>query len=161
MEPEFKNDYLELRKQCQMFATALLDHTRTTEELETLLNYDPNGDPLEDPKDRLQLSRLKLAIRVKAKMFCANANVQQLLAAIWYEGLPGFRRKNIVWQIVQLAFIGLLFPVLSIAYIVAPNTMLGKFIKKPFIKFICHSASYITFLCKSLHASLSPSLAVD
>lgn len=85
LEPEFKNDYLELRKQCQMFATALLDHTRTTEELEVLLNYDPNGDPLGlfpvlksqslvkknlilENTGKMQLSRLKLAISVKQKM---------------------------------------------------------------------------------------------
>ena len=32
-----------LRKQCQDFATALLDHTRSSYELEVLLNYDPEG----------------------------------------------------------------------------------------------------------------------
>ena len=32
-----------LRKQCQDFATALLDHTRSSYELEILLNYDPDG----------------------------------------------------------------------------------------------------------------------
>ncbi|OTF80222.1 transient receptor potential-gamma protein-like protein [Euroglyphus maynei] len=145
LEPEFKNEYLQLRKQCQLFATALLDHTRTNEELEILLDYDPDRDPLEN-HERLQLSRLKLAIQIKQKMFCAHASVQQLLASIWYEGLPGFRRKNIVIQIFQLIGIGILFPFLSIAYILAPYSMAGKFIKKPFIKFICHSASYITFL---------------
>jgi hypothetical protein len=36
LEPEFKIEYLELRRQCQSFATALLDHTRTTEELEVI-----------------------------------------------------------------------------------------------------------------------------
>jgi len=65
---------------------------------------------------------------------------------MWYEGLPGFRRKNIVLQTLQLIGIGMLFPVLSIAYIIAPHSSLGKFSKKPFIKFICHSASYVTFL---------------
>lgn len=34
LEPEFKSEYLELRKQCQTFATTLLDHTRTSTELE-------------------------------------------------------------------------------------------------------------------------------
>ncbi|CAG2183234.1 unnamed protein product, partial [Oppiella nova] len=86
----------------------------------------------------MQLARLKLAIRVKQKL--------QLLASIWYEGLPGFRRKNIMIQTIQLLLIGLLFPILSVAYIVAPHSLLGQFIKKPFIKFISHSASYITFL---------------
>lgn len=147
LEPEFKTEYLELRKQCQSFATALLDHTRTTHELEVLLNHDPATDSLE-AHGKMTLSRLKLAIRCKQKKFCAHANVQQLLASIWYEGLPGFRRKNIVVQTLQILLIGFLFPVLSLAYILAPCTRLGQVMKKPFIKFICHSASYMTFLGK-------------
>ena len=145
LEPEFKTEYLELRKQCQLFATALLDHTRTTHELEVLLNHDPGVDSL-DSHGKMTLSRLKLAIRCKQKKFCAHANVQQLLASIWYEGLPGFRRKNIVVQTLQIIFIGFLFPFFSIAYIIAPCTRIGQVMKKPFIKFICHSASYMTFL---------------
>lgn len=145
LEPEFKTEYLELRKQCQHFATALLDHTRTTHELEVLLNHDPGIDSVDGNRT---LSRLKLAIRCKQKKFCAHANVQQLLASIWYEGLPGFRRKNIVVQTLQILFIGFLFPFFSIAYIIAPCTRIGQVMKKPFIKFICHSASYMTFLGK-------------
>ena len=110
LEPEFKSEYVELRKQCQAFATALLDHTRTHFELEILLNYDPDSssnnsnsvvnansiNTIEcNEQGRMHLARLKLAIRYKQKKFCAHANVQQLLASIWYEGLPGFRRRNI------------------------------------------------------------------
>lgn len=146
LEPEFKTEYLELRKQCQHFATALLDHTRTTHELEVLLNHDPGIDSVDGNRT---LSRLKLAIRCKQKKFCAHANVQQLLASIWYEGLPGFRRKNIVVQTLQILSIGFLFPFFSVAYIVAPCTRIGQVMKKPFIKFICHSASYMTFLGES------------
>lgn len=145
LEPEFKTEYQELRKQCQAFATALLDHTRTTHELDVLLNYDPTGDT-SDSHGKMNLLRLKFAIRCKQKKFCAHANVQQLLASIWYEGLPGFRRRNIVVQTVEILLIGLLFPFLSLAYILFPGTNIGQVIKKPFIKFICHSASYVTFL---------------
>lgn len=106
LEPEFKSEYVELRKQCQAFATALLDHTRTHYELEVLLNYEPDsscsGSAASSSasretaeQGRMHLARLKLAIRYKQKKFCAHANVQQLLASIWYEGLPGFRRRNI------------------------------------------------------------------
>lgn len=80
--------------------------------------------------------------------FCAHPNVQQLLASIWYEGLPGFRRKNIVLQMMEILRIGLLFPIYSVAYIMAPHSQLGRTLRKPFIKFICHSASYISFLCE-------------
>ena len=31
--------------------------------------------------------------------FVAHPNVQQLLASIWYEGLPGFRQKNMILQV--------------------------------------------------------------
>ncbi|KAK7804934.1 hypothetical protein U0070_015121 [Myodes glareolus] len=49
--------------------------------------------------------------------------------------------------------IGFLFPMLSIAYLISPRSNLGLFIKKPFIKFICHTASYLTFLFMLLLAS--------
>ncbi|CAN8012505.1 unnamed protein product, partial [Ixodes pacificus] len=112
-----------------------------------LLNYDPTG-PAFEHGDRMHLSRLKMAIRFKQKKFCAHPNVQQLLASIWYEGLPGFRRKNIILQSLQTIKIGMLFPVYSVAYIVAPHSEFGRTLRKPFIKFICHSASYVTFLCE-------------
>lgn len=86
LEPEFKSEYVELRKQCQAFATALLDHTRTHYELEVLLNYEPesnsNGssspNAREAEQSRMHLARLKLAIRYKQKKFCAHPNVKSL-----------------------------------------------------------------------------------
>lgn len=76
--------------------------------------------------------------------------MQQLLAAIWYEGLPGFRRKSPVGQITQVAKLGAMFPVYSMIYMIAPNSLMGQFMKKPFVKFIVHSASYAFFLSKFL-----------
>ncbi|KAJ8982358.1 hypothetical protein NQ317_013109 [Molorchus minor] len=144
MEHEFKSEYQELRKQCQDFATALLDHTRSSYELEVLLNHDPTG-PAFEHGDRMHLNRLKLAIKLRQKKFVAHSNVQQLLASIWYEGLPGFRRKNMVLQALEIVRIGILFPFFSIAYILAPHSVIGQTMRKPFIKFICHSASYFLF----------------
>lgn len=80
--------------------------------------------------------------------FVAHPNVQQLLASIWYEGLPGFRRKNMFLQALEIVRIGVLFPFFSVAYIIAPHSMVGQTMRKPFIKFICNSASYFTFLCE-------------
>lgn len=56
----------ELRKQCQDFATALLDHTRSSYELEVLLNHDPTG-PAFEHGERMHLNRLKLAIKLRQK----------------------------------------------------------------------------------------------
>lgn len=93
-------------------------------------------------------------IVVVGLQFVAHPNVQQLLASIWYEGLPGFRRKNMFLQAVEIVRIGVLFPFLSVAYIIAPHSVVGQTMRKPFIKFICHSASYFTFLCKYTFFSL-------
>lgn len=77
-----------------------------------------------------------------------HPNVQQLLASIWYEGLPGFRHKNMFFQFFETVRIAVSFPILSLMYIMAPTSSYGQTLKKPFIKFICHSSSYLTFLGK-------------
>lgn len=55
-----------MRNQVQTFATSLLDHARTSYELEIMLNYDPEGDTWESG-ERQTLERLKLAIKYKQK----------------------------------------------------------------------------------------------
>ena len=81
--------------------------------------------------------------------FVAHPNVQQLLASMWYEGLPGFRQMNMILQAMEIVRIGLIFPIYSICYIVCPWVNFSQTMRKPFIKFICNSASYFFFLCKS------------
>ena len=58
--------FQELRNQCQKFATALLDHTRSSYELEVLLNHDPTG-PAYSHGEKMTLNRLKLAIKYRQK----------------------------------------------------------------------------------------------
>ncbi|VVD03786.1 unnamed protein product [Leptidea sinapis] len=118
LEHEFRAEYQELRVQCQEFATALLDHTRTSHELQVLLNHEKGSPqaPLIEPgaPERMRLSRLKLAIKLRQK--------KQLLASIWYESVPGFRRKNMLLQAVEMVRIGVMFPLYSLAYIAAPHS---------------------------------------
>ncbi|XP_045492215.1 transient receptor potential-gamma protein-like [Colias croceus] len=157
LEHEFKTEYQELRVQCQEFATALLDHTRTSNELQVLLNHEKGSPqaPLIEPgaPERMRLSRLKLAIKLRQKKFVAHPNVQQLLASIWYESVPGFRRKNMLLQAAEMVRIGAMFPLYSLAYIAAPHSAAGRMLRKPFIKFLCHSASYFMFLFLLILAS--------
>ena len=80
--------------------------------------------------------------------FVAHPNVQQLLASIWYEGLPGFRQMNIAFQLLEIVRIGLMFPIFALAYIICPWSSFSLKMRKPFIKFICSSTSYLTFLSK-------------
>ncbi|KAG1697193.1 Transient receptor potential-gamma protein [Nymphon striatum] len=80
MEHEFKLEYQELRQQCQDFGTALLDHTRSSYELEVLLNHDPSPNGLDYQHGaRMHLNRLKLAIKYKQKKgFIGKIEVQWL-----------------------------------------------------------------------------------
>ena len=49
-------------------------------------------------------------------------------------------------QALELVRLGLMFPIYCIAYMLAPTSSSGVFMKNPFVKFICHSASFLCFL---------------
>ncbi|XP_058456664.1 transient-receptor-potential-like protein [Malaya genurostris] len=144
-EQECKTEYLELRRQCQKFAVDLLDQSRSSQELAIILNYDPESPPYMDG-DHMKLARLELAINYKQKKFVAHPNIQQLLAAMWYEGVPGFRRKSALQKIYTISKVALLFPVYCLMYMIAPNCHTSKFMRKPFMKFLIHASSYLFFL---------------
>uniref|UniRef100_A0A2M4A8I3 Putative transient-receptor-potential-like protein n=1 Tax=Anopheles triannulatus TaxID=58253 RepID=A0A2M4A8I3_9DIPT len=144
-EQECKSQYLELRHQCQNFAVELLDQSRSSQELAIILNYDPESPPYMDG-DHMKLTRLELAINYKQKKFVAHPNIQQLLAAMWYEGVPGFRRKSAAEKIFIIIKTAVLFPVYCMLYMIAPNCETSKFMRKPFMKFLIHASSYLFFL---------------
>ncbi|KAM7399040.1 hypothetical protein PAMP_018334 [Pampus punctatissimus] len=145
VENEFKSEYEELSHICKQFAKDLLDQTRSSRELEIILNYRDDINPLLDESTN-DLARLKLAIKYCQKEFVAQPNCQQLLASRWYDEFPGWRRRHWAGKFITCIFIGLLFPLLCIFYLISPKSRYGLFIRKPFIKFICHTASYLTFL---------------
>ncbi|OCT93079.1 hypothetical protein XELAEV_18016146mg [Xenopus laevis] len=152
VENEFKSEYEELSSQCKQFAKDLLVQTRSSRELEIILNYRDDGGLLDESIGN-DLARLKLAIKYRQKEFVAQPNCQQLLASRWYDEFPGWRRRHWVVKMVTCVIIGLLFPIFSCCYLIAPKSTFGLFIRKPFIKFICHTASYLTFLFLLLLAS--------
>lgn len=149
VEKEFAVEYSQLREKVQNFAVSLLDHVRNTNELEIILNYDPNNKNYNVLKvDEPRLERLKLAIDYNQKKFVAHPNVQQLLGSVWYQGLPGFRRRGSAGQLIEVSKIAFLFPIYSLAALFLPFTKYGKMARQPFVKFVNHSASYCVFLCK-------------
>uniref|UniRef100_A0A3Q2XVA1 Transient receptor potential cation channel, subfamily C, member 4a n=1 Tax=Hippocampus comes TaxID=109280 RepID=A0A3Q2XVA1_HIPCM len=152
VENEFKSEYEELSQQCKEFAKDLLDQTRSSRELEMILNYRDDVNLLEEEGNG-DLARLKLAIKYHQKEFVAQPNCQQLLASRWYDEFPGWRRRHWAGKFLTCVFIGLLYPAFALCYLVAPKSRYGLFIRKPFIKFICHTASYLTFLFLLLLAS--------
>lgn len=142
-EPESRAEYLKLRRQVEKFAVDLLQHVRTTTELDTILNYDPKEENVELSK---QLARLEQAIEYKQKRFVSHSHVQQLLAAIWYEGVPGFRRMSTMRRIGILAKTAVLFPFYCIMYYLLPGSKTGQLMRRPFMKFLVHASSYLFFL---------------
>ncbi|XP_076026722.1 short transient receptor potential channel 4-like [Genypterus blacodes] len=152
VENEFKSEYEELSQQCKLFAKDLLDQTRSSRELEMILNYRDDINILEEESNN-ELARLKLAIKYHQKEFVAQPNCQQLLASRWYDEFPGWRRRHWAGKFLTCIFIGLLYPIFALCYLIAPKSRYGLFIRKPFIKFICHTASYLTFLFLLLLAS--------
>ncbi|KAF5277598.1 hypothetical protein FQA39_LY06091 [Lamprigera yunnana] len=144
-EPECRAEYLELRRQCQQFAVDLLHQSRSSKELAIILNHDPDSPPYVEG-DHMNLARLELAITYKQKKFVAHPNIQQLLAAIWYEGVPGFRRKSSVAKLLICIRTAVFFPLYCTLYMLAPNTNTGKLMRKPFMKFLIHASSYLFFL---------------
>lgn len=66
VENEFKSEYEELSSTCKEFAKNLLDQTRSSRELEVILNYRDNINPLLDENIN-DLARLKLAIKYSQK----------------------------------------------------------------------------------------------
>ncbi|KAM7540821.1 hypothetical protein Aperf_G00000041346 [Anoplocephala perfoliata] len=156
LENEFKEDYEELSNNCETFATALLAQTRGSAELALVLNHDSGNSKNEDAilygvrsdstGQTMQLSRLRLAIKYNQKHFVAHPHCQQLLASLWYDGLPGFRRKPFVVQAAIIFLIAFFHPILCICCLLAPDSHWGSMLKKPFIKFICQTSAYILFL---------------
>ena len=69
IENEFKQEYEQLAQQCQDYSAALLAETRSSKELEIILNYDSENPPVlsETTTEKMTLARLKLAIRYKQK----------------------------------------------------------------------------------------------
>ncbi|TRY58497.1 hypothetical protein DNTS_004914 [Danionella cerebrum] len=123
VEVEFRNDYEELAKQCKMFAKDLLAQARNSRELEVILNHTSSEDH-----------------------FVAQSNCQQFLNTVWFGEMASYRRKHTCLKIVSVLSVALLWPLLSICYLLGPRSRFGQVIHTPFVKFIIHSASYFTFL---------------
>ena len=51
-------------------------------------------------------------------------------------------------QIAIIFAVAMAFPLWAAVYLVAPKSRIASFVRKPFVKFLAHSGSYLFFLCK-------------
>jgi hypothetical protein len=76
----------------------------------------------------------------------AHPHCQQLLASIWYNGLPGWRKRNIPSKLFIIVSLIALMPVMASYYLILPRSRIGQLLRTPFMKFMYHSASFGIFL---------------
>lgn len=84
--------------------------------------------------------------RPPSPQFVAQSNCQQFLNTVWFGQMAGYRRKHTCKKILTVLMVGIFWPVLSLCYLLAPKSRVGRIIHTPFMKFIIHGASYFTFL---------------
>ncbi|XP_028976533.2 short transient receptor potential channel 6a isoform X1 [Esox lucius] len=147
IEKEFKNDYRRLSCQCKDYVVGLLDLCRSTEEVEAILSGDTDSEDQFHPPGRPSLTRLKLAIKYELKKFVAHPNCQQQLLSIWYESIPGLRQQTTAVKLLVVLGVAVGLPGLSLAYLVAPCSRVGRVMRSPFMKFVAHASSFSIFLC--------------
>ena len=85
--------------------------------------------------------------------FVAHPHCQQLLASIWYAGLPGWRKRSFLSKICIIVGLIVILPISSIYYLVFPRSKFGELLRTPFMKFMYHSASFSVFLVLLMLAS--------
>lgn len=78
--------------------------------------------------------------------FVAQSNCQQFLNTVWFGETASYRRKHTCLKMATVLSVAVLWPLLSFCYLLVPRSRMGQLIHTPFVKFIIHSASYLTFL---------------
>ncbi|CAG5124506.1 unnamed protein product, partial [Candidula unifasciata] len=149
-ENEFKDSYIQLSGQCKKYACDLLDQCRSSEEVIAVLNKTceedvDSEDCCPDETEKLTLSRLKLAIKYEQKQFVAHPHCQQLLTSIWYEGLPGWRKRNGIMKFLTCMGLISILPFMSVYYLIFPRSKIGQLLRSPFMKFLYHRSVFILF----------------
>lgn len=76
----------------------------------------------------------------------AQSNCQQFLNTVWFGETASYRRKHTCLKMATVLSVAVLWPLLSVCYLLVPRSRMGQLIHTPFVKFIIHSASYLTFL---------------
>lgn len=93
--------------------------------------------------------------------FVAHPHCQQLLASIWYDGLPGWRKRNFLTKVCIIVGLILLMPFMAVYYLVLPHSRIGQLLRTPFMKFMYHSATFAVFLFLLILASTNTSYSAD
>ncbi|KAK4473693.1 hypothetical protein MN116_003039, partial [Schistosoma mekongi] len=124
----------------------------TNSQLETI-ETDLTGNKQQRKFHSFKLDRLKLAIKHEQKKFVAHPHCQHLLTTLWYDQLPGWRKRHPFTKLFLCCCFIIALPILAPTYLIHPHGCVGQLMRSPLIKFINHSASFAIFIFLLLIAS--------
>uniref|UniRef100_H2XL42 Transient receptor ion channel domain-containing protein n=1 Tax=Ciona intestinalis TaxID=7719 RepID=H2XL42_CIOIN len=151
IEHEFSDFYNELETQVETFMCNILDQVRSSEELACLFKYDfvPMSSDKESFKQHDKIYTLtKQYLKYNAQNTIFLVSLIQILALAYmkYRYTPFLRSGHIILRSLLQVFIGLLFPLWSLVYVIAPASKIGSFITLPAVSFECHIMSDVMFI---------------
>ncbi|XP_071958042.1 short transient receptor potential channel 4-like [Antedon mediterranea] len=147
-EYEFRVEYNELADQMEKYAADILGEARNSEESTTVLTHqeDKLYDIVDQGMEHCQLYKVFKAIDVEQKKFVAHPHCQQLLIKRFYGRFSFVRDWGALRQLCFTLLIMILFPVLSIIYLILPFDKVKYMIRVPYIKFLMDLGSKLYFL---------------
>ncbi|XP_033110018.1 short transient receptor potential channel 4-like isoform X2 [Anneissia japonica] len=148
MEYEHKSEYETLAEQVELYAAELLGQTRNRKELTTVLTHDSaEWNKCPEVIELKQPLKVLKAVTYYQKRFVAHPHCQILLTDRWYKGLSAEWRANRSFKgILLTAITCILWPLWSLFYLAAPLGRISTLMRTPYIKFLMHTSSYVTFL---------------
>ncbi|XP_035670067.1 short transient receptor potential channel 5-like [Branchiostoma floridae] len=121
----------ELADQCETFAVELLGEVRTTKEIETILGHLCNP---EDSPSGKAVCTLQMAVDLEMKQFVTHPLSVDHVDIMTYRELIGFHRYFTGWEkwssahaLCVTTAIGLAYPLLCLAHLIAPKSKLHVF----------------------------------
>ncbi|XP_075258028.1 uncharacterized protein LOC142350017 isoform X2 [Convolutriloba macropyga] len=146
-----KDDLLEVKDNCEKFASDFIKHADTFEHLELLLSQMTTEDiNVVAPGNFLE--RLKYAMIHNHMDFVANRSVQKLVKKKFYDGpvsIKDFEGANMIKRSLYLSGLVMLTPIWLFLYLIYPasDTPTGKFVKAwmemPIMRFIVNTVIYV------------------
>ncbi|XP_066283084.1 short transient receptor potential channel 4-like [Branchiostoma lanceolatum] len=145
---QYRPELERLADQCETLACELLEEVRSNEELDILGHTDdPEGRP-----DEL-VGTLQLAVDLKQRQFvtqplCVEYIMHSRLTEVFdfHEVFRNWEKKPVIYAALWGLAIQLSYPLLCLAYIIAPDSKIGRFSRLYFVREYCWNMSWFMFM---------------
>ncbi|XP_071954267.1 short transient receptor potential channel 4-like [Antedon mediterranea] len=149
---EFRDEFNDLAHQVEAYAGKLLDQTRDTEEILTVLTF---TDGQNTEPEISHLAMVDYALDCSQKNFVAHPNCQKVVINQYFRHLIPLRDASTMIQMLTQILVMIGFPFLSIAFLVYPSKYIVRFLQVPYVKFFMSIGSEIVFLALLLYDTVS------